>query len=501
MRDGCGSGGQGGPGRGGDWPGRQWRRLRTLLVLCLAVLAVSSQGLAGPAKGGKNCPEGPASSYTAADAEAAGTFALFSDVHLNPFADPALVPALAAAPVAEWRAILAQAPAGFSPYGQDSNNALFQSFLGDMAKRAVKPDFILFPGDLLCHGFWALYPKLTGDTSQAGLEAFIQKTVEYFFGEVARHFPGVPVYAALGNNDSVEGDYRIRPESPYLALTAQATALLLPNEASRADFFATYPQYGCYAVTLPEAGGLRLIVINNVFWSTKYPDASLGGPVAAFLERELSGARARGEKVWVMAHIPPGDNAFASGRKLGRTGEDRFEPLLVEAQNDAFVRLLTEYAPTIAASFAGHVHRDDFRLFPDPDRRAVGGMRLVPSISPVTDNNPGYQVYTYDRDHKTVLDLTTYSLNLAASEAGWRQEYDYAATYGRGLRQPADWQATVRDLGTCPARRDAYARYYDLGSPRIDEVTETTFPAFWRAMIAPTRPAWETWSAPAEVVR
>jgi hypothetical protein len=473
----------------------------TLLVLCLAVSALSTQGLAGKGKGGQNCPEGPASSFTAATPGAAGTFALFSDVHFNPFADPALAPALAAAPVAQWRDILAKAPAGFSPYGQDSNNALVQSFLDDMAERAAQPDFILFPGDLLCHGFWELYPKLTGDASQAGLEAFVQKTVEYFFGEVARHFPGVPVYAALGNNDSVEGDYRIRPESPYLALTAQAMALLLPNEASRADFLGSYPQYGCYAVTLPEAGGLRLLVINDIFWSVKYPDPALGAPVATFLERELSGARARGEKVWVMAHVPPGDDAMSSGRKLAKKGEERYAPYLVEAQNDAFVRLLADYAPSIRASFAGHVHRDDVRLFSAPDGRPLGGMRLAPSISPITGNNPGYQVYAYDRETSAVLDVTTYALDLAAPGAGWRQEYEYAETYGRGLRDPADWQATYRDLGTCPARRTAFARFFDLESGHVDDVTETDFPAFWRAMAAPTRSVWETWKAPAELVR
>ncbi|KHK02034.1 Acid sphingomyelinase-like phosphodiesterase 3b precursor [Desulfovibrio sp. TomC] len=477
------------------------RLLGTVLALCLAVLAVSAQGQAHAAKAsGTGCPDGPATSYTASSAGAAGTFALFSDVHFTPFAAPALVPALVTAPVAEWREILSKAPAGLSPYGQDTNDALLQSFLDDMAEQVPHPDFILFPGDLLCHQFWELYPKLTGDHTQAGLEAFIQKTVEYFFGEVARRYPGVPIYAALGNNDSVEGDYRIRPESPYLALTAQAMALLLPNEASRADFLGTYPQYGCYAVTLPEAGGLRLIVLNNIFWSVKYPDASLGAPVAAFLERELSGARARGEKVWVMAHIPPGDDALSDVRKAADQGAPRYKPFLVESQNDAYVRLLTDYATSIRASFAGHVHRDDVRLFTTPDGKPAGGMRLAPSISPITGNNPGYQAYTYDRDTLAVLDVTTYSLDLAAGK-GWRQEYEYAETYGRGLRDPGDWQATYRDLGTCPARRAAYARFFDLGSKHVDDVTEADFPDFWRAMAAPTRTVWETWKAPGAIVR
>ncbi|WP_246198059.1 metallophosphoesterase [Solidesulfovibrio aerotolerans] len=500
MRRANRTGRQGRYGYGQGWRQAGIRFFRAALwALCLTLAAGWVQ--AGPAAGSEQCPSGPAASFTPSSPGTAGTFLLFSDVHLNPFAAPALVPALVAAPVEGWRDILAKGPAGFSPYGQDTNNALFQSFLDAMVAASPKPDFILFPGDLLCHHFWALYPKLSGDASQAGLEAFIQKTVEYFFSEVSRRFPGVPVYVALGNNDSTEGDYRIQPASPYLAATAQTLARMLPTEASRSDFLSTYSHYGCYAVTLPEAGGVRLVVVNDIFWSVKYPDAGLGEPVAAFLERELTASRARGEKVWLMTHIPLGDDTFKSAHKSSGQGTPRFEPLLVESQNNTFARLVMEFAPTITAAFAGHVHRDDFRSFSDAAGKPVGGMRLAPSISPVTGNNPGFQVYAYDREGPAILDETTYSLNLAAPAGGWRQEYVYSATYGRGLRGPADWQATYRDLGTCPPRRLAYGTNYDLGSAHVDDVTETTFPTYWRAMAAPTKSVWEVWSAPVELVR
>jgi 3',5'-cyclic AMP phosphodiesterase CpdA len=439
-------------------------------------------------------------SYTAREPAYAGQFALFSDVHFNPFADPSLVPDLVAAPVEQWGAVLARSATGASPYGQDSNNALLQSFLNDMAARAPHPDFILFPGDLLCHRFWTLYPELTGDTTEEGLHGFIQKTVAYFFGEVSRRFPGVPVYSALGNNDSVEGDYRIRPGSPYLSLTAQTMAGLLPDAGSRADFLGTYTQYGCYGVTLPEAGGVRLVVINNVFWSVKYPDAGLGGPVAAFLERELAAARARGDTVWLMAHIPPGDDAMASGKELAHKGEAGYKPYLVEAQNDAYARILADYAPIIRAAFAGHVHRDDFRLWGGQGGAMTGAMRLAPSISPVTGNNPGYQLHTYDRSTRAVLDVATYSLDLGTPGASWRKEYLWSEVYGRGLRDVADWQAAYRDLGTCPARRTAFAAHFDLGSGHVDDVTETSFPAFWRAIGSPTAGAFKAWTPPAALV-
>jgi len=444
-----------------------------------------------------DCPSGAPGSHTPATPERGGTFLLFSDVHLNPFADPALVKVLAAAPAGQWHDILADSTGGLASYRQDTNNALFQSFLDDMAARVPRPDFLLFPGDLLCHRFWTYYPRITGDTSRAGLLAFIDKTVEYFLTEVTRRFPGVPLYLALGNNDSLEGDYRIAPGSPYLATTgALAARLALPDEAARAAFLATYPQYGGYAVTLPEAGGLRLIVLNDIYWSTRYPDPSVGAPVLDFLARELEAAKGRGQAVWVMTHIPPGDNVYSSVKAYAGKGSIGYAPLLVDAQNDAFVELLTAYAPTIKASFAGHVHRDDFRLFygkagNDP----VGLMRLAPSISPVTGNNPGYQVYAYDRASHELLDVTTYAMSLGAAKPAWGLEYVYSATYGYGLRGASDWQGVAQGLAGCPPRRQAYEAFYDVQAPG-DAATDATFPVFWRAIKAPTRQAFDAATSP-----
>ena len=188
---------------------------------------------------------------------------------------------------------------------------------------------------------------------------------------------------------------------------------------------------------------------------------------------------------------------MASGAALANKDEDRYKGFLRENQNDAYATLLAAYAPTVVkAAFAGHVHRDDFRVWQDAAGGPGGGMRLAPSISPITGNNPGYQVHVYDRASQELLDVTTYSLDLTAPQAGWREEYVWSAVYGRGLREPADWRAAYRDLGLCPARREAFAAHFDLGSPR-EEVTEASFPAFWRAVASPTRAAWEAWRAPA----
>lgn len=465
---------------------RTFLRLAASGAMFLGATAWGAGRLAFAAKPqDQGCSQGDPGSFTANPPGQAGSFLLFSDAHFDPFADPAKVKALAAAPAGEWRAILSDgAKAPFSPYGQDSNNALFQSFLDDMAGAAPRPDFLLYPGDLLCHRFWTQYPKLTGDLTPQGLLGFITKTAEYFLTEVTRRFPGVPLYLALGNNDSFEGDFALAPRSPYLSATAPLVAkLCLKDDAARAPFLKSYPQYGCYAAPLPGPGGARLVVYTDIFWAKRSPHQEAGKPVLEFLERELAQAKQQGQKVWLMAHMPPGDNTKASASKLLKKGKDVYKPLLLDAFNSALAALLVKYADTIRASFAGHVHRDEFRLvFPSPGALPAASMRLAPSISPVTGNNPGYQIFTYDRSSLELLDMSTRYLDLGAPDPAWALEYTYSRTYGRGLRAAKDWQEMYQELLTCPQRREAFSEGFDLRSAHIREVTERTFPLVWESL-------------------
>lgn len=429
----------------------------------------------------EGCASGDPASYTPSSADRAGMFLLFSDVHFDPFAAPGTVKALAAAPASAWGGILAEAGTAYSPYGQDSNNALFQSFLDDMARRAPRPDFLLFPGDLLCHRFWTLYPQLTGDSSREGLLNFIGKTAEYFLTEVTRRFPDAPLYLALGNNDSVEGDFRIVPNSPYLSVTASIVAQrALKSDADRAVFLESYPGYGCYSLPLPGSGNARIVVFNNIFWAKNYPGQSVGRPVLDYLDQQLTAAGRRGESVWLLSHVPPGDNSKASAAKYLKKGKDVYSPLLADTWNDALANLLVTHSRTVKACFCGHVHRDEFRLvYPKGGGLPAASMRLGPSISPVTGNNPGYQVYSYDRQSFELLDTTVHYLDIGSPRPGWDVEYRYSQAYGRGLRSPRDWQEMYRELKTCQARRNIFEQAFDLRSAHIDEVNSQTFPIFW----------------------
>src|SRR5271157_3720831 len=160
--------------------------------------------------------------------------ALFlSDIHFEPFWDPSKVPQLAAAPVSEWKAILAASPSldqqqRFASLQQtchakgiDTNIVLFDASLKVMRRHAADVKFVTLSGDLISHSFQCKYNTLFPKASPADYRTFVEKTLDYVIDELYSAFPGVPVYVALGNNDSDCGDYRLDGHSEFLAVTGK----------------------------------------------------------------------------------------------------------------------------------------------------------------------------------------------------------------------------------------------------------------------------------------
>ncbi len=391
----------------------------------------------------------------------ADTFLLFSDVHFDPFADPSLVPALAAADVSAWKGILASSSrTGYAAYGSDSNYALFESALDDMAARAGDVSVILYPGDILGHDFPADYAALTGDTSQAGLDAFAQKTVQFFVSEVDSRFPKATVLVADGNcdTDNLLGSIGARPGDAYLVNSAPVIAqAFFNNDADRAAFATSYAMGGYYAVEPDGPTGLKYVVLNDNLWITQYDDPGPGLVELAWFASELAESAGNFQKVWVVAHIPVGADDTMVVDGAGQTGQYTYSGMLDDGFNNAFVSLELAYSGTIAATFTGHTHNDDFRLLlADDGSGAASLMRIAPSISPVFGNNPGYQVYTYDTGTSALLDETTYTLDLQSATPTWGKEYTYSETYGHSLATPGEWLAVYGEILADPVSQAAY---------------------------------------------
>lgn len=242
--------------------------------------------------------------------------------------------------------------------------------------------------------------------------------------------------------------------------------------------------YGAYAHTSPQ--GVRIISINtdfwyvdNVFnyWNVSNPDTS---GILTWLASELSACEARGQRAWIIGHVLSGydgTNALPNPSALFYSIVRRFSPT------------------TIAGVFFGHTHEDQLQLFYDflPNSTyTVGGKAyrntsmvdyskplqvgfIGPSITPLTGNNAGYQLYQVDAATFSVTGIQTYFANVSEANTWttpeWKFEYDARTAYapaaaGNGSQWPASaplnatfWDGVARSMLTNQTLVEMYNLY------------------------------------------
>jgi sphingomyelin phosphodiesterase acid-like 3 len=408
-----------------------------------------------------------------------GRFLLISDIHFDPFADAGLFPRLVVAEVDEWPAILEQGGAlRLNPIGADSNYALLKTSLDDARQRLPGPDFILYPGDFMAHGWQNKYDRLAARTradDPTAYRAFTAKAVRFVGEQFRGRWPGTPILPTLGNDDSYCGDYMIEPEGPFLRMFAELWFPLLGPTADPPEFARTFAAGGHYSLLLPAAGRRRLIVLNSVFFSAAY-DNACGQPTQtpaldqlAWLAEELARAEAANERVWLLMHIPPGINAYAAARD--ETRHDPPESFWQQAITARFLQLVDRHRDTIQTSFVGHTHMDDFRVIQLRGQPLLL-IKIAPAISPIFGNNPGYQVYQYDPASGQLRNYQTYYLTNPGTrekptllrDARWKQEYDFHDAYQLPEVSAATIARLARGIQTDSAVSALYTRFYTVGA-------------------------------------
>jgi sphingomyelin phosphodiesterase acid-like 3 len=421
---------------------------------------------------------------------------LVSDIHFDPFHDPARVQQLVAAPANRWRSILMAPPApnqqqAFAALqqscharGVDTPYTLLQSSLQAMRTRQRDAKFITVSGDLIAHSFSCRYATLFPGSSPSDYQAFVLKTLDFLIGELRASFSGVPVYVALGNNDTGCGDYRLDAGSDFLVRAGRIVEAGLPP-AQQQQALKDFAKGGYFSVTMEAPmHNTVLIVINDLFLSPKYstcaggPDATAAITEMAWLEEQLARARRSGQRAWVMGHIPPGVDLLSTVVKMkdicGNGAPEMF------LSSDKLSDLLIEYADVIRLAIFAHTHMDEMRLL-----EARGGashaslehsvaIKVVPSISPVDGNNPSFTAAFVNPFSAALQD---YEVIAASNQTGvdttWSREYDYAQTYHEAQFSPS----TVKELiakfeNDQSAKTDAseeYIRNYYVGdrSPEL----------------------------------
>ncbi|HEY4008981.1 MAG TPA: hypothetical protein VGM11_02435 [Acidobacteriaceae bacterium] len=405
------------------------------IIAAIACLAAASAGAQRPAKAS------PSPTVNAV---------MLSDLHFDPFFDPAKLSELRDNPIAAWPSILskpdsatrattfAELQSGCQIRGTDSPWPLVLASLREAKQQQPAPLFVTVSGDLLAHGFICKYRKLNPTATPAAASAFAAKTIAFLAQQLHIAYPSAPIYFALGNNDSGCGDYLETPNSDFLKSAATTLAADLPD-ADRASFTESFTHLGDYTLLLPAPiHNSRLIVLQNIFESAHSKacngesNATPAEEQIAWLRKQLTGARANNEQVWVMAHIPPGVDIYTTyHRYLFAPGEAcSAKQTLMYLTSGALGDTIAAFGDIVRLALFAHTHMDEIKLLTPTDGNTALAVpaKLVPSISPINGNDPSFMVAQVSPQTATLKDYEVYAAANAQGEH-WNLEYRYSDVY------------------------------------------------------------------------
>ena len=419
------------------------------------------------------------------------TFLIVSDIHFNPMADASLVAKLAASEPAQWETILGQSRNGaFSQYGEDSNWWLLQSSLKAMRAALPHPAFVMTNGDMLAHQFPKTFQGITHDGDREDYRKFVRKTIQFLALQFQKTYPDTPILVTPGNNDDECGNYSIYANGEFLHDTAELAAKLAH---ANGDFKSSWEALGSYEIPNPAIPGVRILALNSIFFSELYHPQNFKDGCAtesttapdellAWLESRLNKARQAHDKVWLMFHIPPGIDSYTTMHKYLALLKGKMErqdeklcasavvPMWVPKWTAQFDDLLVKYKDTIAASFAGHTHSDEFRVI-DPSSKDPQFVLVSPAISPVYNQNPAFRTVRFQQDGSLIDSSVYYLANLAfasnTTPGDWQREYTFSQQWHTQQLDGASLSSLYNKIKTQPAEGDEWLKLYNVSSAAV----------------------------------
>jgi hypothetical protein len=328
-----------------------------------------------------------------------------------------------------------------SPYGLDTNKALFESAVVQMKRAAPHPTVVLIAGDFLMHGFAKRAVGGSGPADEAALES-----MRWIAATLGRTFPKAQFAIAIGNNDVPCGDYRSAARSPYLAGVARVWNALIDRGGASPEFESSFLRGGYYTARLPVRG-LQLVVLDTVPLSSEYRGNCGGGIDPASEEltwfRKVLRETPPGTRNVVLMHIPPGFDAFATEYARGFIAW----PFLQMRYNTGLLNALQSFRTRVFYAIAGHAHRFDFRL--------AGSVPIVilGALSPVYANNPVFYALHVERDG-SLRDIDAYDFDEARQQ--WLRPHSFDRTWGLQRVDVLSLRRVHAKLAASPASRTTW---------------------------------------------
>lgn len=319
----------------------------------------------------------------------------------------------------------------FGSYLCDSPAVLLNNSMKYIANAHAdkKFEFAVFTGDLVDH-------------DNAHTDAKYTKEEEINTFKIMKHYlDQIPVFPSLGNHDTFpygqiapiqyddfNGSYHWNDE---LMSELWVNNGWLP-EANREQVKSHYSGF-----SYVTSRGLKVISLNSNCYYQKnlwsYIDLSTNADLFGqweFLVNELVESEQKGQRVWIMAHIPVTD------------------PDALPIQAQIFGKIVERFSPyTIANIFWGHTHRDQFHVLysSNSTKQAsdiINMAWVAQSITPLTDNNPSWRYYEVEDQSFNILNSYNYYTHLnetftnGGAEPSWAFEYSARELYDPQLTWP-----------------------------------------------------------------
>lgn len=317
----------------------------------------------------------------------------------------------------------------------DTGRDLWKNFLAkadSVLSGKNAPDFIVYTGDLPAHYGPSYIPPGQRYERNTNMHMILDG-----LRQLATKFHK-PFFYIPGNNDGLAGDYysfadaqeqtpfSLVPDSknPYPALNinpSPAAPCIISNPDSLKGYYSARP-----------VNGLRLVALNTVMFSHEFhvdDHTSIDSDRAEqmkWLGGQLADAAAKGEKVYIAMHIPPGIDAYNS--QYGQTvmmWDTAGNNMLL----NNFLRLVNQYQATIAGILYGHTHMDEVRRLYDSTGTKITEVAIsCPGVTPYNGNRPGFKLVQYDSQNMELMDFTTYYTTAGLSFWG-PNSYTFHDTY------------------------------------------------------------------------
>lgn len=325
----------------------------------------------------------------------------------------------------------------FGSYACDSPELLLNNTMKTIQtiNKEKKFEFALFTGDLVDHDVIHCTPNAT---KEAEIKSF----------QLMKHYLNdMPVFPSLGNHDTYPyGQLAINghQDNGYDWNTELMSELWLKQGWLNGTTASEINQhYSGFSYVTDQ--GLKIIGLNSNCYYQKnlwsYIDLSTNPDLFGqwkFLVDELLKSEAIGQRVWIMAHIPPAD----------------YDTLPI--QLTIFAKILERFSPyTIAATFFGHTHKDQVNLAykegkEHTEENVVNLAWVMQSVSPLVNLNPSYRYYEIENKSFNIINSFNYytKLNETYTNGGLEPEWGYEYSARNTYDPKTEWPETAPLNGT-----------------------------------------------------